>query len=899
MASIASALSAARSVVALSGTYVTTKAGISVPAGKSLRLEADAKLKIADGEFNTFTTGSTTQAVTLSGNKARFVGAIDGNRDGSTKTANNAGHTATTRQFNRGIVANGTAGAPLTGLYVDATVTGVIEGAVAFSYVNDSYIRVNVKDSGGGVELKNCDNVVVEYVADDLNPDGWISAASGGYMFDCTRITGRIAIRNQGGTVGLQLGGDPAWNVGFTMVACSDVRLDELVCEFMDDDNQLRGLGVSLIGVQDMHVDRLRIHGYSNLLLELGGVQDSTFGQIDLDGKYRLYPGKTGHDGIGIALKNNSFRPDFISMSPEYTRNVQFLGGRVRRCTGEAVAMLRTLDTTWVGVQVESSWKGLYSESSYWSDAGYTVGIPATTTQNSGHTFIDCDFDFHERSGIDLYDGADFRFIKCRARNNSQAGAYGVLTGNMTTACRLGLGAGTDTAGARTITGGNKSGLLFDVDCDDTQSFNTPGFLNPATPRIIHVEQTERFTAGQTLTLSGCGPSGGALVVRVNDVFREQITIDRDIVTFPSATGLSGQTISTSGTTLTGSGTSFLTSFTGTAWVEVGSAFRRVIKVSSNTSATLASAFASNVAGGTALAFRKTTITSGHSQYYGISVSADTTSVVLPAKAPVGNVTAAVFIGSGISASAVTYMADTSTAQTFKNKTLSLTDNVVTGTLTQFNTAVSDADLATQSDVATLNASISAVSASVAGLSLANTLSDFPTGEANVPRWMVNLPTTSTGNELMRLGYWTAQKTETITKVRTVSGTPAAAGATLVKIGVFSVATNGDLTLVAKTADLSATTWIATNTPYTSNFTASWTKTKGQRYATAVLVVGASTVPTLAGFYSPIAASELAESPRVMGHVSATDFGTIGSTIAGSGVSNSSAGIAYMVLLPA
>ena len=173
-------------------------------------------------------------------------------------------------------------------------------------------------------------------------------------------------------------------------------------------------------------------------------------------------------------------------------------------------------------------------------------------------------------------------------------------------------------------------------------------------------------------------------------------------------------------------------------------------------------------------------------------------------------------------------------------------------------------------------------------------VNELTTGESTLPRRYCIYSNLGLTNGYVRLTYFTARKTETVTQVRTIC-TVAAVGSTLSKVGVYSVATNGDLTLVASTANLSATLWIATNTAYTSAFAASFTKTRGTRYAVAELAVGTSTAPQLWGLGNVLIASEVGVAPRLTGHiVSQTD---LPSTISAASVQDSAHNI-YAALLP-
>ncbi len=152
----------------------------------------------------------------------------------------------------------------------------------------------------------------------------------------------------------------------------------------------------------------------------------------------------------------------------------------------------------------------------------------------------------------------------------------------------------------------------------------------------------------------------------------------------------------------------------------------------------------------------------------------------------------------------------------------------------------------------------------------------------------------NTTSGIMRLGYFTARKTEVVTQVRLVSGgTAAGATPTLCRAGVYTVAANGDITLVGSIANdtaLLATTF----TQYTRSLSVAFTKTAGIRYAVGVLVVTGATAPTLMGTVLPVAA-EVGAAPRLSAFVSGQ------SDLPGSVVVASvtdSAHDPYVVLLP-
>ena len=113
----------------------------------------------------------------------------------------------------------------------------------------------------------------------------------------------------------------------------------------------------------------------------------------------------------------------------------------------------------------------------------------------------------------------------------------------------------------------------------------------------------------------------------------------------------------------------------------------------------------------------------------------------------------------------------------------------------------------------------------------------------------------------VHLSYFTARKTETAANIRMLTDNTAATGVTLAKMGVYSVDGSGNLTLVASTANDTAL-FDDAYSPYQKAFTATFAKTKGARYAAAVLVVGTG-MPTMTGITCSGADASLP--PRICG----------------------------------
>lgn len=118
----------------------------------------------------------------------------------------------------------------------------------------------------------------------------------------------------------------------------------------------------------------------------------------------------------------------------------------------------------------------------------------------------------------------------------------------------------------------------------------------------------------------------------------------------------------------------------------------------------------------------------------------------------------------------------------------------------------------------------------------------------------------NTGN--LYLSYGTFRKSESTTQVRiTTFTTAAAATPSLVRIGLYTIASDGAGTLVASIAS-DTTLFAAASTTYTKSWTTPYSKVAGQRYALGVLVVTATTAPTLCGAPLP-RGTEPAAAPKL------------------------------------
>lgn len=103
----------------------------------------------------------------------------------------------------------------------------------------------------------------------------------------------------------------------------------------------------------------------------------------------------------------------------------------------------------------------------------------------------------------------------------------------------------------------------------------------------------------------------------------------------------------------------------------------------------------------------------------------------------------------------------------------------------------------------------------------------------------------------MALTYFYADHTETISTMTAITGaTAAGATPTLCRMGIYTVAANGDITLVASTPN-DTTLFAAANTAYPKGLSSSYGLIQGALYTTALIVVSGATIPLFHGVQYP------------------------------------------------
>lgn len=120
-------------------------------------------------------------------------------------------------------------------------------------------------------------------------------------------------------------------------------------------------------------------------------------------------------------------------------------------------------------------------------------------------------------------------------------------------------------------------------------------------------------------------------------------------------------------------------------------------------------------------------------------------------------------------------------------------------------------------------------------------------GESALARREAVHATCTLTSQSVRLSYFKARKTEAIASLTSCTGgTAAGATPTLCRMGIYQVAADGDLALVASTVNDTAL-WASQSTAYNKALAETWNKVAGQWYAFAFLCVTGATAPTLIG----------------------------------------------------
>lgn len=615
------------------GTYMTDVLDIAYSV--RIRMSTNATIKL----INSATLSGTLLAplILRASNSSVIGGTIDANRAGQDKAAFNAAGGSSVRSY-YGVYVFGTVGSRLTNITLNTRVKNAMDFGAYVQYADDSEFDIRCDTSGSGVGINTVRRSVIHNitVSNSDNDDAVIYPHAIDINF-CEDLTGgNLRVTNQTGYDTAAGNSKSDWFSGITFVGGTRLNLSNISAVTIIDSNMTKSVGISMISLQHSILTGVQCYNYGTLL-EFGGCDNVTVSGIDLDGGYQLttalWPLVLG---IGIIIHNNGFYSDFIGRALAPTRNCRVIGGSVRRCIAGGMSWTNASGITIVDVDSIGNRDGVNLQT-YDNNDNFSQAIVPVCTDN---TFIRCRFMYNERIGFQYLGGISLRLIDCNLSNNGQCmtvAVPGTLRGGG--ALHSAGTFGYYSANSVTVVDRTRTRLINCV-TEDNQTVTTKrGSVNPSTPTVVSCWDPGLYHVGQTIKLVGCGVASADLLAQVRSIDRDEITVDTALSTFPLVAGTG--TISTSGTAVTGSGTAFLTEIEGRTWIKNGTNYRLVIKVTSNTVATLESAFPSNLSGQALdlVLFDAQQIRCQETGVYGASSAADATTVFVNHDFGVGNLT--------------------------------------------------------------------------------------------------------------------------------------------------------------------------------------------------------------------------------------------------------------------
>lgn len=612
-----------------SGTYVVDP--VQITNAVIFLLDAGTKIKLKDNATDSGV--GMAPLIIRSSNVKVFGGVVDANRAGQNLSTFNAAGGSSVKNW-YGVKVFGTSGAHLTGVEICTKIINAMDWGFNASYCDGGKFNLIIESCGAGASWLNGDDLNIERVIlRSLDNNGAKIFPHAVDIFNCKRPkVGTINSSDHFGTGTVTAGTALSDFVsGVTLAQVDDGTFDSICLSTRNDVAMSKGLGVSFLGCRKLTVSSMNLLGFSELGAEIGGVVNSQFDNVTIDGRYQF--ASSASPGRGVAIYNNAFYSDISSRSQRYCSNNRFTNWTIRRHLGSGIYLTAGRYNTFTNVIATANERGLESQFILAEANATFPGLPAVDLD--GNKFIGCDFSYNEKEGAKVTDGRYIEFISCRFNNNG--GAAHFPTGSRRTGTSAtGQGLAFITSASVGLT---KDGVR--VVCPEAIDHTVAGTgdfasVNPATPSIIVGVKSHLYHVGEPLTLVGAGAAGADLVTRIDDIQLDEITVSPPLSTFPTVAGTG--TISSSGTTVTGTGTAFNTQIRNRLWISSGGQVRQVVKVNSDTSLVTNTAFSPVLSGAS---FTIYFFATSHfvNQTNGLAFSSDTLSPVVIAPRLVGNPT--------------------------------------------------------------------------------------------------------------------------------------------------------------------------------------------------------------------------------------------------------------------
>jgi len=544
-------------------------------------------------------------------NSSIVGGTFDFNRDNQGRAAFNTAGGSTVRAY-WGVVALGTVGTHIENVTIQTKVINCADYGVAVQYVDNYDLDVDVETSGSGVLIKDCDGGICRRARlSELDNADWeiFPHAFDVYNSDGGQIN-NIEIINQSGYDTSSGNSQSDWFSGVTIADCANLSgSDWYVCA-KNDSTMTKSVGVSMLGLTDSAFSNITIRRYTSVNWEIGALDNCVFTNVFGDGEYLTSSLWSGEAQMGCHVVNQGLYSNLTSRMKRPVINCTFSNVQMTRMLSRGLLVYLGVDCQWIGGKFNGNQYGIDIRSDNQNSSFLTPEIQTSARLK----FLGVEARFNEIAGMFHGGSTDLECDDCDFSNNGQAAnAVGDalrLSGTLAVATAGYYGNNSSTTVARTRP--RLSNCIFQ---DDQTVTTALGSVDPGAPTIVSVERPELYSYGQTITINNGATGPADLIAQVLDINNDELTISTAMTNFPLTAGTG--TISTSGTTVTGSGTAFTTQITGRMWIKNGSNYRRVTAVTSNTAATLESAFPSNLSGAS-FDIVRTEVEQIRSQDYGV-----------------------------------------------------------------------------------------------------------------------------------------------------------------------------------------------------------------------------------------------------------------------------------------
>ena len=389
-------------------------------------------------------------------------------------------------------------------------------------------------------------------------------------------------------------------------------------------------LGVSFVGGINCTGDAIFVEK-TRQALEFAGLQNSVFASVFIDGKYWTTTATPSADSLtGIIIHAGAqYSPSAVSAANSGTSGVHIGVCKILRCgtgvydnTGGVIfGTLSSKGNTLDGyrsLRVASNTAYFPGSTSPQIEKPVLGTVVLTGNGRAGVMLDDCQFGLSIAGGV--------------IANNGQDTTY----------------TATQRAGLAMQTAGFKQKIIVSgCDIFDTQTYTktlaatyNPGVTDVKNQFQFSVLSPGLFDIGERITLTDVLTGPASATGKIVDIDKDEFTVEfAAATTFVDLLSASTGTVSSSGVTLTGAGTLFTTELIGRCWIKAAGEYRQIMKVTSDTVATLSAAFGTPLSGA-AYSRIRANIVGIPSQQYGVYWDANATGINLGANNYADNVVA-------------------------------------------------------------------------------------------------------------------------------------------------------------------------------------------------------------------------------------------------------------------